>query len=447
MGEKTTKARQAAERAARWGWFQLYAAATLAGLVALAVAYQFVDPAPPSALRLATGGPSGAYFAYGKQYREILARYGIDVEVINTSGSIENLRLLRDSSEGVAVAFVQGGTSSDADTEDLASLASLYYEPAWLFYRNGVHFGTLGELAGRRVAVGADGSGTRALALTLLRENGLDGDRLTLSNLGGAAALAALQAGNIDAWFTVAGVRSALVRQALATEGIHTYSFARAEAYARRHRYLSALVLPEGTLDLAANIPPRDLQLVSPTAALVVRADLHSALEYLLIEAATEIHSGGGILEEPGAFPSARFTDLPLADAAARYFRSGPPFLRRVMPYWAANVIDRLAVMLLPLLAFALPLFRLVPVVYHWRSRSRIYRWYKELRPIETHVSQGLRDEEVDVVLTQLESIEQELAQLSVPWAYAEELYQLRLHIDLVRGEALRTRGRSGGDD
>ena len=434
-----TREMRAADRAARWEMFRLYGAAALAGLAALVVAYQFVDPAPPARLRIATGGPSGAYYAFGQQYRSVLARHGIEVELVNTSGSIENLGLLRDADSGVHAAFVQGGTAgAAADGGGLASLASLYYEPAWLFYRDSTPLAALADLAGRRVAVGPEGSGARALALVLLAENGLGPDDAALSALGGADALAALRAGEIDAWITVAGVRSALVRRAAAAEGVRIFDFVRAEAYERRLRYLSALMLPRGALDLAANLPDRDVRLISPTAALVARGDLHAALEYLLLEAASEIHSGGGILEEPGAFPSARFVDLPIAEAARRYFESGPPFLRRVLPFWAANTIDRLAVMLLPLLAIALPLFRFMPVLYEWRVRSRIYRWYRELRPLERRLREGLDPREAARALERLEGIERALAGLSVPLAYADGLYQLRLHIDLVRGAIRR---------
>ena len=433
------------DKATRREWLRLYGGAAVAGIIALAVAYQFVDPAPPDRLRLATGGAEGAYHAYGERYRDVLARHGIALELVNTSGSIENLRLLGREESGVEVGFVQGGTGAAAPTGGLASLASLYYEPAWLFHRESLDFDTLGELAGRRVAIGPDGSGARALALVLFAENGLDSGDIALSALGGRAALAALQAGEIDAWFAVAGVDSPIVRRATGAEGVRLHDFRRAAAYERRRRYLSAVVLPQGALDLAANLPPRDVRLVSPTAALVARRDLHSALEYLLLEAATEIHAGGGILEEPGAFPTGRFVDLPLADAARRYHESGPPFLRRVLPFWAATVIDRLAVMLVPLIAFALPLFRFMPAVYRWRARSRIYRWYRELRPLERRVREGLDPADAARALRRLETIERELARLSVPLAYAEEFYQLRLHIDLVRGEIRRASEAANG--
>lgn len=429
------------DEAPRGDWIRLYGAAALAGIVILAITYQFVDPAPPTTLRMATGGPTGAYHAFGQRYREALARHGVAVELINTSGSIENLRLLADDASAVEVGFAQGGTGAAAANRGLVTLAGLYYEPAWLFLRDGLAVRTLADLRGRRVAIGPEGSGTRVLATILLAENGIEADAFDASALGGGTALAALRAGEIDAWFTVAGVRSELVRRAARAEGIRLYSFERAAAYARRHRYLSALVLPQGTLDLAANVPPRDVRLVSPAAALVAREDLHSALEYLLLEAATEIHAGGGILEAPGVFPGAHFTDLPVSGTARRFFDSGPPFLRRILPFWAATLIDRLAVMLLPLIAFVVPLFRFMPAIYRWRVRSRIYRWYRDLRPLEARVRAGLDTQQARRVLDRLDEIEHELAQTSVPLAYAEELYQLRLHIDLVRGEVLRTRG------
>lgn len=422
----------------RWDVLRVYGTAALAAAVALLVTYQFVDPAPPKLIRIATGHADGAYHAFGVEYRGILARHGVELVLQNTSGSIENLSLLEPGEPGVEAAFVQGGTGDVARSGTLVSLASLYYEPVWVVFRKGLAIARLGDLAGRRVAVGPQGSGTRAIALELLADNGIGPTDLELSDLTGGEAVSAVEHGDLDVLFVVGAATSTNVRRAVLADGIELLSLARSEAYARRHRYLSEVVVPEGVIDLVRNVPDADVTLVSPAATLVVRDDLHPALIELLLEAADETHGPGGLLEAPGEFPSPSFVDLPLSPIAKRYFESGPPFLRRTLPFWAATLIDRLLVMLLPLLAFVVPLFRFMPIVYRWRARSRIFRWYKEIRPLEDRVRLGLAAEEVGEVLAYLEQIEAAVKQVTVPWSYVDELYQLRLHIDLVRGEIKR---------
>lgn len=427
----------------RWELLRVYGTAVVVALVVLGATYQFVDPAPPRHIVMATGHPDGAYHAFGERYREVLGRQGIEVELRNTSGSIENIGLLEDPESGVNVGFVQGGTGHFAEGDSLRALGSLYYEPVWLVYRRELSVVRLDDLAGMHIAVGPEGSGTRAVALELLADNALAAPVVELSPETGGEAVAALEAGELDALFLVGGPTSANVLAALRAEGLALLSFERAGAYVRHHRFLSQVGLPEGVIDLERNLPTRDVMLVSPAATLVVDEDVHKALIGLLLTAASQIHGGGGLLEEPGAFPSALFVDLPLSDTSKRYFKSGPPFLARVLPFWAATMIDRLAVMVVPLIAFMVPMFRFMPAVYRWRSRSRIYRWYKELRPLEALVQGGIDADEAKSLLEDLDRIEFEARNLSVPWGYVDELYQLRTHINLVRNEVRRTRGGS----
>jgi uncharacterized protein len=433
----------------RWELLRVYGTAVVVALVVLAATYQFVDPAPPRHIVMATGHPDGAYHAFGERYREVLGRQGIEVELRNTSGSIENIGLLEDPESGVSVGFVQGGTGRFAKGDSLRALGSLYYEPIWLVHRQFLPISRMDDLAGLRVAVGPEGSGTRAVALELLADNALAPPTVTISPETGSEAVAALEAGELDALFLVGGPASANVLAALRAQGLALLSFERAGAYVRHHRFLSQVSLPEGVLDIEANLPARDVTLISPAATLVVDEDVHKALIGLLLTAATEIHGGGGLLEEPGTFPSALFVDLPLSDTSKRYFKSGPPFLARVLPFWAATMIDRLAVMVVPLIAFMVPMFRFMPAVYRWRSRSRIYRWYKQLRPLEARVQGGIDGDEAKALLEDLDRIEAEARNVSVPWGYVDELYQLRTHINLVRNEVRRTRGgtRRRGDD
>jgi TRAP transporter TAXI family solute receptor len=410
----------------------------------LFITYQFVDPAPPQRITIATGGPNGAYYAFGQRYREILARDGITLEVLETKGSLENIELLESPDAGVDVAFVQGGTESHAGGTTLRSLASVYYEPLWVFMNQRASLAHPSDLKGKRMSIGPQGSGTRALVLELSRDAGIDDRDLLISDLQGEAAVDALRSGSLDMMLLVASPASELVQRLLRIDGVKLLSFARMDAYTRRHRYLSKLTLPEGAIDLSGNLPPNSVTLLAPTANLVAREDLHPALVDLLLEAANEVHGDGGLFEQPGAFPSPRFLVFPISDEARRYFESGPPFLRRTLPFWAATLIDRLALMLLPLIAIIFPLMRIMPPIYKWRVRRRVYKWYKQLRKLESDIQVGVHDDDTAAYGSELARIDSEVRKVKIPWAYAEELYQLRLHIRYVR-EGLNSQSSANG--
>ena len=411
----------------------IYGPAILLGFIALFITYQFVDPAPPDRITIATGGPKGAYFAFGQRYREILGRDGITLEVLETDGSLENIALLESPDTGVDVAFVQGGTGGHARGNTLRSLASVYYEPLWIFLNETTAFTDPSDVIDKRISIGPKGSGTRALVLELFGDTGIDASDLLISDLEGQAAVDALRNGSLSAMMLVASPESELVRELLRADGVRLEGFVRADAYTRRHRLLSKLTLPEGAIDLSENLPPNDLGLLAATANLVVDEDLHPALVDLFLQAANEVHGGGGLFEQPGTFPSPRFLVFPLSAEAQRYHSSGTPYLRRTLPFWAATLVDRLTLMLLPLIAIIIPLMRVMPPIYKWRVRRRVYKWYKGLRKLEREIQEGVHDNDVAKYNSKLERIDSEVKKVKIPWAYAEELYQLRLHIRYVR--------------
>lgn len=417
----------------RADFLRIFGPAVLLAIAAFIAAYQFVEPAPPNRIVIATGDPNGAYFAFGEQYREILARDNIELVVQATEGSAENIALLESDDSEVQVAFVQGGTRSFAQTDTLLSLATLYLEPLWIFHRSDVALERLTDLVGRRVHIGAENSGTRALALMLFSDNSMQPSDLELSNLASDEAVEELRTGTLDALFMVASAESPQVRQLLAADGIRLMSLERADAYIRLHRFVSMQMLPEGVIDLAADLPPDDIILLAPTANLVAQENLHPALVDLLLQAADEVHGGGSLFSMPGEFPSPQYVDFPLSPDAQRFFDNGPPFLRRVLPFWAATLVDRLKVMLLPLVALAIPLLRFMPPVYRWRMRERIYRWYKELRAVETSARDGASPAQISDCMSELDRIEAEVQDVSIPPSYSEELYHLRMHIGYVR--------------
>jgi TRAP-type uncharacterized transport system substrate-binding protein len=377
---------------------------------------------------MATGGVEGAYHGFARRYAEFLAREGITLELRPTAGSVENLGLLRGGE--VSLALVQGGIEDGLGEPGLLSLGSLYYEPLWLFHRRDRGLNQLSGLTGLRVAVGRQGSGTRALVTRLLRDNGVT-DAGSWMDVGGQDGADALLAGRIDAAFFVMSPQSDLIGELLRHPDLAPMDFVRAEAYTRRYRFLNSLNLPEGVVDLAANIPESSVRLLAPTANLVVHPDLHPAIIDLMLQAASEVHRGGGWFEGQDEFPMPGLLAFPLSKEADRYYKHGPPFLQRFLPFWAASLVDRLKVMLLPLLVLMLPLLKVMPPIYTWRMRARVYRWYDELERAEQRLAFGDRD--LDWVRGELDRIEAEVQRVKVPLSFTDQLYHLRQHIDLVR--------------
>jgi TRAP-type uncharacterized transport system substrate-binding protein len=415
-------------------------------LVLLVGAYFVLQPAPPRRVVLATGPEQSAYAEFGKRYAEALKRYGIEVVLEPTRGSLENLRALRDPKRHVDLGFVQGGSSSAARAVDedrsgvpLVSLGSLFFEPVWLFYREeaarGLPQATLTELAqlqGWRVNLGARGSGTPGLMKKLLAANGIERDSLKPAGLDLTPAVVALLGGELDALAFASAPESPMVQMLLQTPGVKLFEFPRAEAYARRFPFLSPVVLPRGIADLARDVPAHDVPLLAPTTSLVAREGTHPALVQLFVQAAGRIHGGAGWMARAGRFPTPQSTEFPLAPEAERYYRNGPPLLQRYLPFWLANLIDRMWVVLITIIAAVIPLSRIVPPLYEFRVRRRIFRWYRQLRDIENRVAAGAAP--AAGLLEELDKLDARAAGIAVPLSYTDELYNLRSHIALVRG-------------
>ncbi|MFS2026265.1 TAXI family TRAP transporter solute-binding subunit [Massilia sp. CT11-137] len=411
-------------------------------LAACIVAYIVVDPAPPRHVILATGQENSAYEEFGRKYATILARDGIKVDAQRTLGSEDNLQRLI---EGKAdIAFVQSGSTSEAQAErrGLVSLGSLFTEPVWLFLRERDAHGrkrdmdSIVQLKGLRINLGPEGTGVPKLFRQVLAVNGLEPRQLKLSALENTPATVELLAGHIDGLVFSSAPEAPLIQMLLQTPGIRLFNFRQAEAYTRRLPFLTHVVLPRGIVDLGRDIPAQDFHLIAPTATLVAREDLHPALIDLFVKAATEIHGGTGWFQQQGQFPSPRYTEIPVAREAAKYYRDGPPFLQRYLSFWLANLFDRLWVVVVALAALIIPLSKIVPPLYVWRIRSRVYRWYGELRAVEQALENAKdehRDEAREELLRRLDGIEQRVNHISIPLAYADALYGLRSHINFVR--------------
>ncbi|OGA57679.1 MAG: C4-dicarboxylate ABC transporter substrate-binding protein [Betaproteobacteria bacterium RIFCSPLOWO2_12_FULL_65_14] len=419
----------------------------LIAVALLAAAYLVLDPAPPKRVVLATGPELSAYARFGERYAEEMKRYGIQVELRPTLGAFENRRLLRDPKEHVDLAFVQGGSGDSprateeekANMVDLVSLGTLFYEPVWIFYRTesarklnrDAALAAVPQMRGWSVNIGARGSGTPGLMNKLLYANGMERTDLKRSNFDETTAVVALLEGKLDAAVLVSAPESQMVQMLLQTPGIKVYEYAQAEAYARRYPFLSPVVLPRGVVDLAREVPPQDVTLIATTSSLLAREDIHPALVQLFAQAASRIHSGAGWIARAGSFPNAQQSEFELAKDAARYYQSGPPLLQRYLPFWLANLVDRMWVALFSIVAVLIPLSRLVPPLYEFRVRSRIFRWYRNLRQIESDHEHG--EKSAPELLGALDKLESRVSGIAVPLSYADELYALRTHIALVR--------------
>jgi NMT1-like family len=415
----------------------------LLAVALLALAYYWLNPNPPRHVSLATGPAQSAYEEFGKRYARVLQAEGIKVNLIATEGSAANLQLLREGK--VDLGFVQGGTSdiTEADRQSLESLGSLFVEPLWLFYQEeaaqkitptGV-LTSLTQLPGLRINMGTAGSGVPSLMAKLLESNRVDPATLKISTLEQTPATVAFLGGELDALVFASAPESLMVQMLLQTPGTKLMNFAQSDAYSRRFDFLSATRLPRGVVDLAANIPPEDVRLVAPTTALVTRNTTHPALLQLFAQAGNAMHGGAGWFKRARAYPNIENNELPIAKEAERAIKNGPPLLQRYLSFWMANLVERMWLVLSVILVVMLPLSRVLPPLYTFRVRSRIFRWYAQLRDIEQRVA----EEASDKLLAELNALDAKAEKIAVPLSYTDELYALRGNINLVRKKLLRT--------
>lgn len=406
----------------------------------------FLEPSPPKRIRLATGQPGGAYDSFGREYQRRLGRLGLHVDVVGTNGSVDNLeRLVRGE---VDAAFAQGGTAALVPDPDgrLRGLAALYVEPLWVFYRGATPVAGFGDFRGRRVAIGPRGSGTEVVARALLSAAGTGGGE-SLVNMTSADARRELVEGRLDAAFFVTSYRDASIVELLRKPDLHLLNVRRADAYARRLSYLTPVTLPEGLLDLDADLPGRDVVLLAPQALLVARADLHARAVEQLLKVARAIHGPGSLMDAPNRYPSLAHLDLPVHETAATYLTSGESFLSRTFPYWAVRYLLAVQLLVLPVILVWLPLFRLLPLIYVWRRQRLLRRHYAALCEVEAAIERARTPAEVGAGIQSLDRLRSTMDALSrrVPPQYQRDIYHWRAHVSLVQAEARGRLARLGG--
>ncbi len=410
-------------------------------LAIFGAATHYLRPAPPKSFEFTSGAPGGAYHRFAAEYKRRLARHGVEMVIKPSSGAVENLVRLRDDNAGVSAGFVQGGIAftafkeegDQADENTLRSLGSMYYEPLWVFYRGAAEIDRLDALRGKRIAIGPVGSGTRKVALDMLELSAVDAANTNMLPLGATEAAEALKAGEVDAVFMVAGASAETVQALLRAPDVRLMSLSQANGYARRLPYLSTVSLAQGVIDFPANVPARDTAMLATTAKLFVREDMHPALVYLLLDVANSIHRTHGLFNDKDAFPSTARQDVPVADEAERYFKSGKPFLQRYLPYWLANLIDRVWVLLVPALAIGVPLVKLFPTLYGLRVNMRVGQWYRQLADLERELGEKPDRVRINELVAELDGIERRINSSGISDMFAQELYALRATIDLVR--------------
>lgn len=394
--------------------------------------YQFVKPIPKKELTIASGLKDGKYHKLALLYKEILQKENVKVNIITSEGSVENIKLLDENK--AQLAFVQNGIIENHQNKNIQSLASIYYEPLWVFYKNNSYtIDYIIELTSKKISIGKEGSGTKNLASKILSSNNITTENSQIFNFSNNEAKNKLLSGKIDAMFLVAGYDSKIVKELLENPSINILNIKRAHAYSQKYTFLETLNLYEGTIDLYKNLPDSDIKLLATTATLVANEHLPEELTRLILKKIKEIHKEKNLFSKDSQFPNTQNLTLQLNEEAQRYFTYGDSFLEKIFPYWIASNIDRLKILLIPLLTLLIPLFKGLLPLYKWSIRSKIYKWYKQLKQIESQVDE-ISKKQIDEKIEELEELRKEIyKETKVPLSYMNEYYNLQIHLDLIK--------------
>src|SRR3984885_7974192 len=399
----------------------------LAGAVWLVV--EHFNPAPPSTITIATGGKGGTHEFFAQQYRERLAQSHVKLNIRITDGTSENIRLLEDPTSGVQVAFVVGGASNSREAPGLLSLGRVDYQVFWLFYRGTETLDHLTQLKGKRIGVGPEG----VVTTRVLDAVGVNSKSATLLPFTGSAAVEALLEGRLDAIFVALAPESSIIQPLLRDPNVRLMSVSQTDALTRIFPYLVRLVLPQGVIDLERNIPPNDVNLIGTTNAVVVREDLHPEIIDLLAKTLVEVHGGAGIFQRAGEFPTQTDPEFAVADGAREFYQNGPSYLNKYLSYWTVSLIKKIIAVILSCAVVLVPFSRIVPNLSTWVIRNRMRDLYRRLRFVEAEMQTELTASQLDVLQSDLESIEKSADSIGVPVRHSDLFFELKTHINLVR--------------
>jgi TRAP-type uncharacterized transport system substrate-binding protein len=401
------------------------------GVVSLALSY-FI-PAPPSKVVMATAFKGASFEYYGRKYRDIFARSNVPLELRETAGAVENIKLLQEANSGVQIAFVTGGVSDGKHAPGLLSLGTAYNQPFWVFYTSSDPLERLSQLKGKRIAVGPEGSATRLSAEKILGKGGISSQTASLLAFAGNAAVKALHEGKVDAVWIIGSPDATAVKSLLGAPDVKLLGFPMADAFTRIYPDLNKLVLPKGVIDIDGLVPPEDVTLIGTTVKVLVRSDLHPEIVQLLLQTMVETHSGPEIFQRPGEFPNATDTEYPVAPTAIDFYKNGPSFLQRHLPLWLTVHVQRAIAVLVAGIAVGLPLLHYLPLLYKWSARRRLLYWYGQLKALEATFDANSSERHLAEKQADIERIEDAVSRIRFPLTFADQLYELRSHIDVVR--------------
>ena len=388
-------------------------------------------PAPPSKVVVATAFKGGSFDYYGQQYREIFARFHVELELRETAGAVENVKLLQDPKSGVQIAFVTGGVSDRKHAPGILSLGTVYNQPFWIFYSSNEPFDRLSQLKGKRIAVGPVGSGTQYAAEQILGKGGVNSETATLLPFAGSAAVKALNDGKVDVIWAIGAPDATSIQSFLRNPNVRLMSFPMAEAFTRIFPELVRLVLPQGVVDIDRNVPPNDVVLIGTTTKVLIRSDLHPQIVQLLLQTMVEAHSGPDIFQRSGEFPNIADTEYPVAQSARDFYKNGPSFLNRYLPFWMTSYVERTIAVLVAVIAIGLPVFSYAPKLYLWFIRDRVRKLYRRLRIVDKALLTELTPPQVQTLQNDLDSIRR--AASIIPMRNSELFFDLENHIERTR--------------
>lgn len=392
---------------------------------------KFIQEPVKKELTIAAGSKNGEYYKIALQYKELLKKEKVKLNIIETNGSIENLELLKNKK--VDLAFIQNGIKKLKKLKNISSLGNIYYEPLWVFYKNeNYQVSYLVEFTSKKISIGLKNSGSNDLSLRLLNDNGINKNNSTLLNLSNENAYKKLKDGTIDVMFFVASLNSKLVHRLLEDPNIHILNIKRARAYSSKYEFIENLNLFEGTIDLYKNIPYDNVKLLSTSANIITNDYVPDELIRLLLKQIKYVHEKKSLLSRDDVFPNIKNINMKIHEEAKRYYENGDSFLEKIFPFWIASNIDRLKILLIPLLTLFFPLAKGFFPLYTWTMRSKIYKWYKKLKEYDNNI-ESLEIKELNDTLLLLQHLKNEIEkETSVPPAFMGEYYNLILHIDLI---------------
>ena len=409
----------------------------LMGLIAaLFTGIWFILPQPPQTLTIVTGFPDGLYSQFANHLKTELAKEKITLQIRNTGGSVDNLALINDPNSGIDLAIVQSGVGDPVKYPELLSLAGIFYEPLWVWYRQpafakeGGALTQLSQLQGKRISIGNDGSGTQILSNAILKLNEINADLVKLEKLKPDESIEKLQKGELDVAFIVAAGEAPILKKFYQIPGIRLMNFDQAEAYTRVLPYLDRIDIPRGIISIAHDQPKQDIRTIASTATLVARNDINPATVSLLLGASYDILRNYSRLQKPGQFPSSKGLDFPMDMDAEIFLRDGPSFFYRHLPFWGAVWVERFIKILIPLLIVLIPVFTYLPAIFNLSLKVKLSRLYKILKNIEKRSNSP---DNYLLLHTELLNLEKRIQQIKVSAMQSKEVYDLKAHVALVR--------------